>query len=111
MTPTRRGVMAASLAAIVIGKAQAQERSSKPKTFVLVHGAWHGAWCWRDVRDQLLAQGQKVFTPTLTGLAERSHLMSRDITLDTHITDVASLFEYDAQREPVRTSTSGARYP
>ena len=42
-----------------------------PKTFVLVHGAWHGGWCWRRVADLLEQQGHKVFTPTLTGLGER----------------------------------------
>ena len=45
------------------------------KTFVLVHGAWHGGWCWRRVSDLLERQGHKVFTPTLTGLGERSHLL------------------------------------
>ena len=58
-----------------------------PKTFVLVHGAWHGGWCWRRVADRLQSQGHKVFTPTLTGLGERSHLMSPGIGLATHITD------------------------
>ena len=42
-----------------------------PHTFVLVHGAWHGGWCWRRVADILERQGHKVFTPTLTGLGER----------------------------------------
>ena len=46
-----------------------------PTTFVLVHGAWHGGWCWRRVADLLTAKGHRVFTPTLTGLGERSHLM------------------------------------
>lgn len=46
-----------------------------PQTFVLVHGAWHGGWCWRRVADQLQRAGHKVYTPTLTGLADRSHLM------------------------------------
>jgi hypothetical protein len=43
-------------------------------TFVLVHGAFHGGWCWRDVAASLRATGHAVFTPTLTGLGERSHL-------------------------------------
>ena len=43
-------------------------------TFVLVHGAWHGSWCWKRVRKALQAEGHEVFTPTLTGVAERSHL-------------------------------------
>ena len=46
-----------------------------PHTFVLVHGAWHGGWCWRRVADLLEKQGHKVFTPTLTGVGERSHLV------------------------------------
>ena len=49
------------------------------KTFVLVHGAWHGGWCWRRVADLLESKGHKVFTPTLTGLGERSHLMRAGI--------------------------------
>jgi pimeloyl-ACP methyl ester carboxylesterase len=65
------------------------------KTFVLVHGAWHGGWCWRRVADLLQAKGHKVFTPTLTGVADRSHLMSKDLTLDTHIADIVNLFRWE----------------
>jgi hypothetical protein len=61
--------------------------------FVLVHGAWHGGWCWRRVVDALHAQGHRAFAVTLTGLGERAHLMSPLITLETHIADVANLFE------------------
>jgi pimeloyl-ACP methyl ester carboxylesterase len=57
-------------------------------TFVLVHGAWHGGWCWRRVERLLRAQGHEVYAPTLTGLGERAHLMSRQIDLETHIADV-----------------------
>ncbi|QTD55173.1 alpha/beta fold hydrolase [Parasphingorhabdus cellanae] len=70
------------------------QRAGPSKTFVLVHGAWHGGWCWRDVRSQLEALGHRVFTPTLTGLAERAHLLSADVGLDTHITDITSLIDY-----------------
>jgi pimeloyl-ACP methyl ester carboxylesterase len=66
-----------------------------PHTFVLVHGAWHGGWCWRRVADLLAAKGHRVFTPTLTGLGERSHLMSKDITLTTHVTDVVNVFKWE----------------
>ena len=66
-----------------------------PRTFVLVHGAGHGAWAWRRVADLLRAAGHRVFAPTLTGLAERSHLMSDEITLETHILDVANLFKWE----------------
>lgn len=58
--------------------------------FVLVHGAWHGAWCWRRVVDALHAQGHRAFAVTLTGVGERVHLMSSLITLETHIADVAN---------------------
>ncbi|MEP2990484.1 MAG: alpha/beta hydrolase family protein [Parasphingorhabdus sp.] len=64
------------------------------KTYVLVHGAWHGGWCWRDVAAPLLDAGHIVFTPSLTGLAERKHLLSPEIGLGTHIADIASLIEY-----------------
>jgi hypothetical protein len=61
---------------------QAQSQVAR-RNFVLVHGSWHGGWCWRRVADMLEIRGHKVFTPTLTGLGERSHLMSAMITLDT----------------------------
>ena len=70
-------------------------------TFVLVHGAWHGGWCWRDVRAILRAQGHEVFTPTLTGLGERSHLLSRDIGMDTHVTDVANVIVWEELDEVI----------
>jgi pimeloyl-ACP methyl ester carboxylesterase len=65
------------------------------KVFVLVHGAWHGGWCWRRVSDMLQEQGHKVLAPTLTGLGERSHLMSKDIVLDTHIADIVNLIKWE----------------
>jgi len=58
--------------------------------FVLVHGAWHGGWCWRDVVPALARAGHRVHAVTLTGLGERAHLMTPAITLETHITDVVS---------------------
>jgi pimeloyl-ACP methyl ester carboxylesterase len=64
-------------------------------TFVLVHGAWHGSWCWKRVRNLLQEQGHDVFTPTLTGLADRSHLISRDVNLETHILDVVNLIRWE----------------
>lgn len=70
-------------------------KTPDPRTFVLVHGAGHGAWAWRRVSDLLRAAGHRVFAPTLTGLAERSHLMRGDITLETHIQDVANLFQWE----------------
>lgn len=66
-----------------------------PKTYVLVHGAWHGGWCWSRVADPLRSQGHRVFTPTLTGLGERSHLLSAQITLDTFVQDIANVLVWE----------------
>jgi pimeloyl-ACP methyl ester carboxylesterase len=68
---------------------------SNPKTFVLVHGAWHGGWCWRRVAERLRAHGHVVYTPTLTGVGERSHLLSPDIDLDLQITDVVNVMKWE----------------
>jgi pimeloyl-ACP methyl ester carboxylesterase len=64
-------------------------------TFVLVHGAWHGSWCWKRVRKALQQQGHEVFTPTLTGVGERSHLLAESIDLQTHIMDVLNLIHWE----------------
>ena len=64
-------------------------------TFVLVHGAWHGSWCSARTRRALLDRGHDVFTPTLTGIGERSHLLSRDIDLQVHIDDIANLIRWE----------------
>ncbi len=64
-------------------------------TYLLVHGAWHGGWCWKRVSRLLRAAGHEVFTPTLTGLGEREHLMSPDIGLDTHVQDIVGVLEYE----------------
>jgi pimeloyl-ACP methyl ester carboxylesterase len=68
-------------------------------TFVLVHGAWHGGWCWQRVADRLRGRGHKVFTPTLTGLGERSHLLHQDndlrIDIGTHITDIVNVMKWE----------------
>jgi pimeloyl-ACP methyl ester carboxylesterase len=93
---TRRAVLAgAGASAAALSGAPALAQTGQPKTFVLVHGAWHGGWCWRRVADLLEKQGHKVFTPTLTGVGERSHLMSKDINLDTHITDIVNVFKWE----------------
>jgi pimeloyl-ACP methyl ester carboxylesterase len=64
-------------------------------TFVLVHGAWHGSWCWKRVRTALQRQGHEVFTPTLTGVGERAHLLTPQVDLETHINDVLNLIRWE----------------
>ena len=63
------------------------------KTFVLVHGAWHGGWCYRRTTAALRKMGHEVFTPTHTGVGERAHHADENITLETHIRDVAGCIE------------------
>ncbi len=60
-------------------------------TFVLVHGAWQGGWCWARVAALLRSDGHDVFAPTLTGLGERAHLVSDETDLATHIEDVLAV--------------------
>jgi pimeloyl-ACP methyl ester carboxylesterase len=75
-------------------------------TFVLVHPAWFGGWCWRKVAPILRAHGHEVFTPTLTGLGERAHLASGEVGLDTHVEDIASVVEYEDLHEIILVGNS-----
>ncbi|HEX8047653.1 alpha/beta fold hydrolase [Rhizobium sp.] len=61
------------------------------RTFVLVHGAFHGGWCWSPVADIMRTQGNRVFTPTFTGVGERAHLLNPTIDLNTFISDVTGV--------------------
>jgi pimeloyl-ACP methyl ester carboxylesterase len=65
----------------------------KPPTFLLVHGAFHGSWCWRRVADRLAATGARVYAPTMTGLGERAHLLTRKTNLGTFIDDVTGVID------------------
>jgi pimeloyl-ACP methyl ester carboxylesterase len=71
------------------------------KTFVLVHGAWHGGWSWVRVADRLRARGHVVFAPTLTGLGERAHLLRPGIDLSLHIADVVGVIKYERLNDVV----------
>ncbi|MDB5373046.1 MAG: Pimeloyl-ACP methyl ester carboxylesterase [Belnapia sp.] len=71
------------------------------KTYVLLHGAFHGGWCWRDVAALLRARGHRVTTPTQTGLGERRHLLSAQITLDTFVADVVEHLEAEELEEAI----------
>lgn len=75
---------------------------------VLVHGAWHGGWCWDRVRPVLEAAGFRVFTPTLTGLGDRAHLRHPVPGLRTHIDDVARLIEAEQLEQVVLVGHSYA---
>ena len=115
---TRRGMiggLAAGVSATAvissdtfISGARAQ---SAQRTFVLVPGAFSGAWYWRRVSDRLEKQGHKVYSLTLTGLADRSHLMSKDINLDTHIADIANVVEWEDLTDICLVAHSYGGYP
>jgi pimeloyl-ACP methyl ester carboxylesterase len=79
-------------------------------TYVLVHGAWHGGWCWRRVVHALVAAGDTVFTPTLTGLGERAHLLTPDIGLETHVQDVLGVLRAEDLADVVLVGHSYAGF-
>jgi len=64
-------------------------------TFVLVHGAFHGGWCWHPVAEGLRHLGHRVFTPTLTGLGERQHLLSPAVDLNLWVSDITAVIELE----------------
>lgn len=70
-------------------------------TIVLVHGAFHGGWCWKHVAGPLRDAGHEVFTPTLTGVSDRAHLLHHDIGLMTHVADVAAVLEAEELTDAV----------
>jgi pimeloyl-ACP methyl ester carboxylesterase len=78
------------------------------KSFLLVHGTWGGGWQWRAIAERLRAKGHTVFTPTLTGLGEREHLVTRETNLDTHIQDIAGVIAKEDLRDLVLVGTSYA---
>jgi len=64
-------------------------------TFVLVHGSWHGGWCWQQLTPLLQAAGHRVLAPTLTGCGPNVHMVGKDVDLETHIKDIEDLLFYD----------------
>lgn len=81
----------AGVASSVPGESAQGQRAGG--VYVLVHGAWHGGWCWKKVAERLRAAGCRVFTPTCTGLGDRAHLLSPEVGLATFIEDVVSTIE------------------
>ena len=76
--------------------------------YVLVHGAWHGGWCWRHVLPLLHQAGHQAHAPTLTGLGDRAHLAHPDIDLETHIRDVLGLIDAEELNDVVLVGHSYA---
>jgi pimeloyl-ACP methyl ester carboxylesterase len=73
--------------------------NSHEHSIVLVHGAWHGGWCYGRVADILHGAGYRVYAPTLTGLGERSHLLTPSVNLSTHIADITNMIRWEDIRQ------------
>src|ERR1700750_3200031 len=98
LTTTRRaalGAMAALSAVAAGGVAQTAQAQAAQKTFVLVHGTWHGGWCWRRVADAIEPKGHKVYAPSLNSVADLYRLITKDVNLATHAKDVANLVKWE----------------
>lgn len=76
--------------------------------YVLVHGAWHGGWCWKRTAARLRAQGHDVYAPSLTGAGDRKHLLSPTVGMDTYVQDVVNLIEYEELADVVLAGHSAA---
>ncbi len=118
MSNPRRNLLRAIAAAPVIAAAgcatqtvPVAKSNRAVKTFVLVHGAWHGGWCWKHVRPALEAAGHRVFAPTLTGMGERHHLSNANVDINTHIRDVVALIEAEELGDVVLVGHSYGGYP
>jgi len=111
---TRRALVRAAIAGgavVAAGVARSTSAQTAQKTFVLVHGAACGGWIWRRVADRLEARGCKVFAPTLTGLGERSHLLSKDVGLETHVADIVNVVRWESLEGLCLVAHSYAGWP
>ena len=90
-----------ALSAVTVGAAAESLAADKPSTFVLVHGTWLGGWIWHDVAEKLRALGHQVYTPTLTGMGERHHLINPEVGLETHIQDITAVIDYEELKEVI----------
>ena len=111
---TRRTVLttitalgAAALSTVTGSEVRAE---TTPRTFVLVHGTWHGGWCWQRVAEALRSKGHRVYAPSLTGLADRSHLLTKDVNLTTHVADVVNLVKWEDLKDIVLVGHSSAGF-
>jgi pimeloyl-ACP methyl ester carboxylesterase len=75
-----------------------------------VHGAFHGGWCWNQVAEIVRSKGNRVYTPTFTGVGERAHLLNPSIDLNTLISDVAGVIEAEELKDIVLVGHSFGGY-
>lgn len=89
----RRSLLATLSATSLLPLPDARAASPARRSIVLVHGMFGGGWVWKYVAPLLQARGYEVYTPTLTGVGDRSHLLSHEVTLDVHVEDVMNMIE------------------
>lgn len=111
---SRRSLAVATIAAasVLAGPTHGQPATTGARsTFVLVHGSWHGAWCWSRVADELTAQGHRVFAVTQTGVGDRKHLASAAVGIDVFVDDIVNLIEAEELTGVVLVGHSFAGIP
>jgi pimeloyl-ACP methyl ester carboxylesterase len=109
---TRRSAIVAMSASAAIAATTSGPRTAAGegpgKTFVLVHPAWFGGWCWKKLSPLLRAKGHEVFAPTLTGLGERAHLARPEFGLEANVEDIVNVLEFEDLRNAVLVGNSSA---
>jgi pimeloyl-ACP methyl ester carboxylesterase len=104
-------MMAGASIPLVGAQGVAAAASAAKPTFVLVHGSWHGGWCWSRVLPLLEGAGARVSAPTLTGVGERAHLIDRRVNLETHVDDIVSHIDHEELTDVVLVGHSYAGFP
>jgi pimeloyl-ACP methyl ester carboxylesterase len=106
----RSAILGASTAAFALQGCSSMPTGSngKPRHYVLVHGAWHGAWAWSKAAPLLRQAGHTVSTPTLSGLGERSHVAAGTSGLSVHVNDIVSHLMMEDLRDVVLVGHSYA---
>ncbi len=105
---SRRRLLSATIGAGAIAAVPALHARERTRTYVLIHGAWHGGWCWQRLAPLLAAAGHRVLAPSLPGLAERAGELSAATNLDVHIGDVVALLSREQLRDVVLVGHSYA---
>ena len=100
---------AASLLPLAMNSATSN-KSNNPnkKTYVFVPGTWHGGWVWFEIKKVMVANGHDVYTPTPTGVGERSHLLTPDVDLYTHINDIVNVIKWNELEDVILVGYSFA---
>ena len=98
-------------AAGAAGAAAPAAPAAKARNYVLAHGSWHGGWCWRPVADRLLAAGHRVYAPSYTGMGDRAHLLSKNITIDTFVEDLVQVIETQELKDVILVGHSFGGIP